>query len=66
MEGENDMREYKVKEWKLLVVWDDGLVEEISQDLADDSAISLEVIPLLRDYEDLRNEDPEEYNASPW
>ena len=43
-----------------------GLIEDWSKDLADDSTLSTEVETYCVDYEDLRNIDPQEYNASEW
>jgi hypothetical protein len=57
---------YGIVEWKLVAVWNDGLVEEFSQDLADDSTLAMEVESYCRDYTELRNEDPKEYNSSEW
>jgi hypothetical protein len=57
---------YGIVEWKIVAVWNDGLVEELSQDLADDSTLALEVESYCRDYTELRNEDPKEYNSSEW
>lgn len=57
---------YGIVEWKLVAVWNDGLVEEFSQDLADDSTLAIEVESYCRDYQELRNEDPKEYNSSEW
>ena len=58
--------EYKVVEWRVIAVWNDGLVEDLSKDLADDSTLAMEVETYFVDYEDLRNTDPQEYNASEW
>jgi hypothetical protein len=58
--------EYKVVEWRVIAVWNDGLVEDWSQDLADDSTLAMEVETYCVDYEDLRNTDPQDYNASEW
>jgi hypothetical protein len=58
--------EYQVVEWRVIAVWNDGLVEDWSQDLADDSTLAMEVETYCADYEDLRNTDPQEYNASEW
>ena len=58
--------EYKVVEWRVIAVWNDGLVEDWSKDLADDSTLAMEVETYFVDYEDLRNTDPQEYNASEW
>ena len=57
---------YGIVEWKLIAVWNDGLVEEFSQDLADDSTLAIEVESYCQDYTELRNEDPKEYNSSEW
>ena len=58
--------EYKVVEWRVIAVWNDGLVEDLSKDLADDSTLAMEVETYFVDYEELRNTDPQEYNASKW
>ena len=58
--------EYKVVEWRVIAVWNDGLVEDWSKDLTDDSTLAVEVETYCVDYEDLRNTDPQEYNASEW
>jgi hypothetical protein len=58
--------EYKVVEWRVIAVWNDGLVEDWSKDLTDDSTLAMEVETYCVDYEDLRNTDPQEYNASEW
>jgi len=58
--------EYKVVEWRVIAVWNDGLVEDWSDEFADDSTIAIEVDCYCRDYEELRNENPEEYNESKW
>ena len=58
--------EYKVVEWRVIAVWNDGLVEDWSDGLAEDSTLAIEVETYCRDYEELRNEDAEEYNASEW
>lgn len=58
--------EYKVVEWRVIAVWNDGLVEDWSQDLSDDSTLAMEVETYCVDYEDLRNTDPQDYNASEW
>ena len=57
---------YGIVEWKLIAVWNDGLVEEFSQDLATDSTLAMEVESYCQDYTALRNEDPKEYNSSEW
>ena len=58
--------EYKIVEWKLVAVWNDGLVEEWSKDLATDLTLAIEVETYCVDYEELRNQDPEEYNTTEW
>ena len=58
--------EYKIVEWRVIAVWNDGLVEDWSPDLADDSTLGMEVESYCVDYEELRNTDPEEYNSSDW
>lgn len=58
--------EYKIVEWKVVAVWNDGLVEDWSNDLADDSTLAIEIETYCTDYEELRNTDPEDYNASEW
>ena len=57
---------YEVVEWRVIAVWNDGLVEDWSNDLADDSTLAMEVETYCVDYEDLRNTDPQDYNASEW
>lgn len=57
---------YKVVQWKVIAVWNDGLVEDWSKDLADDSTLALEINSYCQDYAELRNENPEEYNDSKW
>ena len=56
--------EYQIVEWRVIAVWNDGLVEDWSDGLADDSTLAIEVNSYCRDYEELRNEDADEYNAS--
>jgi len=57
---------YEVVEWRVIAVWNDGLVEDWSDDLADDSTLAMEVEAYCVDYEELRNTDPQDYNASEW
>lgn len=57
---------YEVVEWRVVAVWNDGLVEDWSKDLAHDSTLAMEVESYCVDYEDLRNTDPQEYNESKW
>ena len=58
--------EYRVVEWRVIAVWNDGLVEDWSKDLADDSTLAMEVESYCVDYEELRNIDPQDYNAYEW
>ena len=58
--------EYKVVEYRIFAVWNDGLVEDWSKDLATDSTLAMEIDTYCVDYEELRNQDPEGYNASEW
>lgn len=58
--------DYRIVEVRVIAVWNDGLVEDWTQDLATDSTLSMELGAYCTDYEDLRNQDPEEYNASDW
>lgn len=61
---------YKVVEWRIVAVWNDGLVEDWSKGLAKDSTLAMEVETYCVDYEELRNialeDDEEEYNATEW
>ena len=59
-------KEYKVVQWKVIAVWNDGLVEDWSKDLADDSTLAMEINSYCQDYAELRNEDPREYNDTKW
>jgi hypothetical protein len=58
--------EYQIVEWRVIAVWNDGLVEDWSGDLADDSTLAMEVESYCVNYEDLRNTDPQDYNATEW
>lgn len=58
--------EYKIVEVRVIAVWNDGLVEDWSADLASDSTLGMELESYCVDYEDLRNTDPDEYNVSDW
>jgi len=57
---------YEIVEWRVVAVWNDGLVEDWSEDLAEDSTLAMEIETYCVDYEDLRNTDPEDYNESKW
>jgi hypothetical protein len=57
---------YEILSWRLIAVWNDGLVEDWSGDLADDSTLAIEIETYCVDYEDLRNTDPQDYNATEW
>jgi hypothetical protein len=57
---------YEVVEWRVIAVWNDGLVEDWGQDLANDSTLAMEIETYCIDYEDLRNIDPNDYNTSKW
>ncbi len=72
-----DLTSYEVEvvEWRVIAVWSDGLVEDWSKDLANDSTLAMEIETYCVDYTELRNlhlqadeEDKEEfeYNASEW
>jgi hypothetical protein len=58
--------EYEIVEVRVIAVWNDGLVEDWSEDLADDSTLGMELESYCVDYEELRNTDPQDYNASEW
>lgn len=59
-------KEYKVVEWRVIAVWNDGLVEDWAKDLADDSTLAMEIETYCQDYTELRNTDPQDYNESKW
>jgi hypothetical protein len=58
--------EYQIVEVRVIAVWNDGLVEDWSGDLADDSTLAIEIESYCVDYEDLRNTDPQDYNSTEW
>jgi hypothetical protein len=59
-------KEHKVVEWRVIAVWNDGLVEDWAKDLADDSTLAMEIETYCQDYAELRNTNPKEYNESKW
>ena len=59
-------QKYGIVEYKLIAVWNDGLIEEWTQDLASDSTLATEIEAYCQDYTELRNETPKEYNSSEW
>jgi hypothetical protein len=61
-----DGDEYQIVEWRVIAVWNDGLVEDWSGDLADDSTLAMEIESYCVDYEELRNCDPQDYNSTEW
>jgi hypothetical protein len=48
---------------KVLFYWSDGRVENITEDIADDSDLAFELTDRVSSYEDLRNEDQELYDT---
>lgn len=58
--------EYQVVEVRVVAVWNDGLVEDWTKDIASDSTLGMELESYCVDYEDLRNTDPKDYNSSEW
>jgi hypothetical protein len=56
------MREHKIKNCKLIIEWDDGLIENLSPDLPE--YLTNEIEAYLDELEDLRTEQQQEYNVS--
>ena len=48
---------------KVLFYWSDGRVENITDDIADDSDLAAELMDRVTSYEELRNEDQELYDT---
>ena len=54
--------DYAIKDCKIIITWNDGVVEDISPDLPE--YLAEEIEKYLDELDDLRSCDPEDYNIS--
>ena len=62
MKREPRSEEYGIVDYKVIITWNDGRVEDLSPDLPE--YLSKEIEQYLDELDDLRNCDPEDYNFS--
>lgn len=62
MKRESRSEKYGIADCKVLITWNDGVVEDLSPDLPEYLAEEIELY--LDELDDLRNCDPDDYNFS--
>ena len=62
MKREGRTNDYTIVDCKVIITWSDGVVEDLSPDLPEYLAEEIELY--LDELDDLRSQDPEDYNFS--
>jgi hypothetical protein len=62
MKREGKTNDYTIVDCKVIITWSDGVVENLSPDLPE--YLAEEIERYLDELDDLRSQDPEDYNFS--